>query len=108
MTPTITSERLLFRPYVVTDEEQFVSLLADARVSQWMGDGPRPETEVRALFRRVFEVYADNRFDCWAVFDGDTYVGHAEIKPATANGIDGHADRNQQKKITHDGGRPSS
>lgn len=46
-----------------------------------MGDGPASEAANRALFARVFTVYAERRFDVWAVRWGRKYVGHAEIKP---------------------------
>ncbi|WP_371493918.1 GNAT family N-acetyltransferase [Kitasatospora sp. NBC_00374] len=83
MTPTLRTERLLLEPYVPADEEDFVTLFQDTRVSRWMGDGPQSEAEDRALFARVFtKVYALNRFDVWAVRHNGRLVGHAEIKPA--------------------------
>lgn len=71
------------------DEDDFARLFQDVRVSRWMGDGPQPQAQVRALFGRVFtKVYAVNRFDVWAVRWDGRLVGHAEIKPATV--VDGH------------------
>ena len=68
MTPTLRTKRLLLSPYVPADEEDFVALFQDARVSQWIGDGLATETEDREMFGRVFtNVYAQNRFDIWAV-----------------------------------------
>ena len=82
MTPTLYTERLLLEPYTPADEEDFVALFQDARVSRWMGDGPESEAEDRALFGRIFtKVYALNRFDVWAVRRDGRLVGHAEIKP---------------------------
>ena len=84
--PTLRTDRLVFSPYTAADEEDFVALFADERVSRWMGDGPRPEAENRALFHRVFDVYAEDRFDVWAVRRGAELIGHAEIKPTEVSG----------------------
>ncbi|WP_264931055.1 GNAT family N-acetyltransferase [Streptomyces sp. A012304] len=82
MSPTLRTERLLLEPYVPEDEEAFVALFQDRRVSRWMGDGPAAEAEDRALFGRIFtKVYARNLFDVWAVRRDGLLVGHAEIKP---------------------------
>ncbi|MGW7440968.1 GNAT family N-acetyltransferase [Streptomyces sp. NPDC054849] len=81
MTPVLRTERLLLDPYTPEDEEAFVALFQDTRVSRWMGDGPSTEAEDRALFGRVFtKVYAENLFDVWAVRRDGRLVGHAEIK----------------------------
>jgi RimJ/RimL family protein N-acetyltransferase len=89
VTATLRTERLLLTPYVRADEERFVRLFGDERVSRWMGDGPASEAEYRAMFERLFAmVYAENRFDVWAVWQGDRYVGHAEIKPTAT--VEGH------------------
>jgi RimJ/RimL family protein N-acetyltransferase len=82
VTPTLRTERLLLEPYAPADEEDFVALFQDARVSQWMGDGPASEAADRALFQRIFTtVYAQDMFDVWAVRRDGLLVGHAEIKP---------------------------
>jgi RimJ/RimL family protein N-acetyltransferase len=86
MTPALRTERLLLEPYVPADEADFVALFQDTRVSRWMGDGPSPESEDRALFHRVFNVYAQDLFDVWAVRRGGQLIGHAEIKPTTVSG----------------------
>lgn len=70
------------------DEEAFVALFQDTQVSRWIGDGPSPEAEDRALFWRVFDVYAEERFDVWGVRLDGRLVGHAEIKPSKT--VDGH------------------
>lgn len=68
VTPVLRTDRLLLDPYTPEDEEAFVALFQDTRVSRWMGDGPTTEAEDRALFGRVFtKVYAENLFDVWAV-----------------------------------------
>lgn len=87
MNPLLRTDRLRLAPYTPADEEDFVALFQDVAVSRWMGDGPSTEAEDRALFGRLFSrVYAENRFEVWAVrFDG-RLVGHAEIKPTTGSG----------------------
>ncbi|MFD0380388.1 GNAT family N-acetyltransferase [Streptomyces sp. NPDC127112] len=87
MTPTLRTERLLLDPYLPDDEEAFVALFQDTRVSRWMGDGPVPEEEDRALFGRIFtKVYARGLFDVWAVRRDGELIGHAEIKRTDAVG----------------------
>jgi RimJ/RimL family protein N-acetyltransferase len=86
VTPTLRTERLLLEPYVPEDEESFVALFQDTRVSRWMGDGTSTEAEHRALFGRVFAVYAEHRFDVWAVRRDGRLIGHAEIKPTEVSG----------------------
>ncbi|MEV1290166.1 GNAT family N-acetyltransferase [Micromonospora sp. NPDC049679] len=89
MTPTLRTARLILDPYTRDDEESFVGLFGDESVSRWMGDGPVPEAENRALFGRVFtKVYAQNLFDVWAVREDGRHIGHAEIKASTE--VDGH------------------
>lgn len=81
-TPELSTGRLHLAPYLPADEDTFVALFQDTRVSRWMGDGPQSEAADRALFGRVFTtVYAHDAFDVWAVREDGRYVGHAEIKP---------------------------
>ncbi|WP_280461425.1 GNAT family N-acetyltransferase [Nocardia carnea] len=85
MTSTLHTRRLVLERYGPEDEEAFVALFQDTRVSRWMGDGPSSEAADRALFGRVFtKVYADDLFDVWAVRRDGRLVGHAEIKPTDA------------------------
>jgi RimJ/RimL family protein N-acetyltransferase len=89
MPPVLRTSRLLLDPYTPEDEESFVALFQDTRVSRWMGDGPAAEADDRALFGRIFsKVYAQELFDVWAVRRGRVLVGHAEIKRTDA--VDGH------------------
>ncbi|MEU2131506.1 GNAT family N-acetyltransferase [Streptomyces sp. NPDC018352] len=86
-TPALHTARLRLAPYTPDDEEDFVALFQDTRVSRWMGEGPRSETEDRALFGRIFSrVYAQDLFDVWAVRHEGRFVGHAEIKPSADPG----------------------
>lgn len=85
--PTLRSDRLVLERYVPEDEEDFVAFFADERVSRFMGDGPSPEEENRALFWRVFSnVYDKDAFDVWAVREDGVLIGHAEIKPTEVSG----------------------
>ncbi|MBU3869532.1 GNAT family N-acetyltransferase [Streptomyces sp. 4503] len=88
MIATLRTARLLLEQYRREDEDAFVALFQDRRVSRWMGDGkPVPEAEDRALFGRIFtKVYARRLFDVWAVREEGRYVGHAEIKPTGVTG----------------------
>jgi RimJ/RimL family protein N-acetyltransferase len=89
MTPTLETERLVLKPYEVEDADAFVELFADEAVARWMGDGPESRDENRAIFGRIFsDVYPHDRFDVWAVWEGDRFVGHAEVKDTTD--IEGH------------------
>ncbi|MFR9673662.1 GNAT family N-acetyltransferase [Streptomyces sp. TR06-5] len=87
--PTLRTERLLLEPYAPADEEDFVALFQDPRVSRWMGDGPQSEEDDRALFGRIFSaVYPARRFAVWVVRHRGRPVGHAEVKRTDA--ADGH------------------
>ncbi|GLU48452.1 hypothetical protein Nans01_28030 [Nocardiopsis ansamitocini] len=78
------TEHLLLRPYTPADEEAFVAVLGDPRVTRRMDQGPYSHEAVRALFQRVFtHVYPHNRFDVWAVLYQDHIIGHGEVKPGT-------------------------
>jgi RimJ/RimL family protein N-acetyltransferase len=81
VTSTLRTARLVLERYVPEDEDSFVAMFQDARVSRWMGEGTSSEAHDRALFGRVFtKVYAENLFDVWAVRRDGRLVGHAEIK----------------------------
>lgn len=83
--PILRTARLLLDPYVPEDEESFVALFQDTRVSRWMGDGPASEAADRALFGRIFtKVYPQDLFAVWAVRRDRLLIGHAEIKPTDA------------------------
>lgn len=89
MTPALHTDRLLLEPYTPADEDGFVALFQDERVTRWVGDGPRPADEDRALFNRIFtKVYARDLFDVWAVRQDGGLIGHAEIK--RTDDVDGY------------------
>ncbi|MET9663482.1 GNAT family N-acetyltransferase [Streptomyces sp. NPDC006510] len=82
-TLALHTARLRLEPYTPDDEEEFVALFQDTRVSRWMGEGPQTEADDRALFGRIFsKVYAQDLFDVWAVRHEGRFIGHAEIKPS--------------------------
>lgn len=85
--PDSAHRRLLLEPYGPQDEEDFVALFQDTRVSQWMGDGTASETADQALSGRIFtKVYAQNLFDVCSVRRNGLLIGHAEIKPTDIAG----------------------
>lgn len=87
VTPTLYTKRLRLEPYLPEDEDTYVALFQDARVSQWIGNAPTSEAESRDLFGRILtKVYAQDLFDIWAVRRGGLLIGHAEIKPIDAVG----------------------
>jgi RimJ/RimL family protein N-acetyltransferase len=89
VTSTLRTARLLLERYVPEDEDSFVAMFQDARVSRWMGEGTSSEEDDRALFGRVFtKVYPQNLFDVWAVRLDERLVGHAEIK--RTDEVEGH------------------
>jgi RimJ/RimL family protein N-acetyltransferase len=78
--------RLRFRPYTPADEDSFVALFSDDAVTPWMG---LPGPDLRGMYRRGFEP-GRVTWDIWRLMEGDTYVGHAELKPSPAPQVDGH------------------
>lgn len=84
MTDVVT-DRLALRAYAPEDEDHFVGILGDPRVTRWMGVPTRP---LREVFRSV--VTAEPAWDIWAIWAGDVYVGHGELKPSPDPHVDGH------------------
>ncbi|MFI6944096.1 GNAT family N-acetyltransferase [Streptomyces sp. NPDC050418] len=93
MTPELRTERLVLSPYIPADEADFVGLFQNTASGQWFWEGPErpPAAEDRALFGRIFSmVYAEDRFQVWAVRHEGRYIGHAEIKPSPESWLKGH------------------
>jgi RimJ/RimL family protein N-acetyltransferase len=67
---TLTTDRLVLRPYRREDEADVVALVTDPEVMRFVGDGPVTDERARAIFAKVFEEGGTGRF-----------VGVAEIKP---------------------------
>ncbi|MCF2527849.1 GNAT family N-acetyltransferase [Yinghuangia soli] len=87
MTPTLTTARLVLRPYVPEDEDGFVRLFDDPSVTRWLG---MPSVDARTLFRRAFTPEFKITWDIWGIWEDGAYVGHAEIKPSPDPQVDGH------------------
>jgi RimJ/RimL family protein N-acetyltransferase len=88
MTPHLTSERLLLRPYKEEDLESSVVLFTDPEVMRFVGDGVMSWPRATELFRKVFGIYERGEFDVWAVCtrDDGKYIGSAELKPRRGAG----------------------
>jgi RimJ/RimL family protein N-acetyltransferase len=82
-TETLTTERLLLRPYVREDEAGVVALVTNAEVMRFIGDGVMTRDRALRLFEKVFELYEQGAWGIWAVEEGATgrLVGLAELKP---------------------------
>lgn len=83
MPPILRTDRLILRPYAPADVTGFVELFGDPSVTRWMG---MPGGPLEAVFQRGLHA----GWDLWAVCEGDTYLGHAEIKPSPEPQIDGY------------------
>lgn len=82
-----TTARLEFRPYTPQDEDAFVALLSDERVTRWMGMPPRT---IREVFQRGFDPATRPDWDIWAIWENGVLIGHAELKPSPEERVDGH------------------
>jgi RimJ/RimL family protein N-acetyltransferase len=85
------TERLRFRPYIQSDAEFYVALVADPRVMQYIGDGTTRSREV--ALGRLESLIA--RYDAQAKTglmvlerksDGRA-IGHAGLVPQTVDGV---------------------
>ena len=90
MPSTITTERLVLRPYEPGDLEDSVALSTDPEVMRFVGDGVMTREDAAALFGKIFGVYETNAWEIWAAVSRDDgrFVGHVEIKPR--KGADDH------------------
>ncbi len=68
--------------YEPSDLPGFVELFADPEVMLYVDQGlPLERAAAEALFAKIFDVYErDPEFFIWAVYEGDEYAGHAELK----------------------------
>jgi RimJ/RimL family protein N-acetyltransferase len=80
---TLTTERLVLRPYRREDEADIVALVTDAEVMRFVGDGAMTAERGRRVFEKVFELYERGAWGIWAVEEAAAarLVGSAEIKP---------------------------
>jgi RimJ/RimL family protein N-acetyltransferase len=82
-TETVTTERLVLRPYERGDEAAIAALVTDADVMRFVGDGVLTAERAKAIFDKVFELYERGEWAIWAVEEvaSRRVVGSAEIKP---------------------------
>jgi RimJ/RimL family protein N-acetyltransferase len=82
-TETLTTERLVLRPYVREDRDAVVALLTNPEVMRFIGDGVMTMERALRVFEKVFELYEQGAWGLWAVDDAATgrLVGLAELKP---------------------------
>jgi RimJ/RimL family protein N-acetyltransferase len=70
------------RLYERADFDDFIALFGDAEVMRYIGEGkPLAASAAAELFAKIFDIYRNDRaFFIWAVYEGDRYAGHAELK----------------------------
>ncbi len=82
--PVFHSQRFTIQPYRTHDEDRFVEICLDKNVGEFMTGPSDDELEVRKLFHKGFEIYADENskrwFWLWGVYEGDKLCGHLELK----------------------------
>jgi RimJ/RimL family protein N-acetyltransferase len=73
----------MLRRYEQGDRDACVALFTDSEILRYVGDGAVTPEQAVTLFSKCFEIYAEGRFDLWAICDAETgvYMGHAELKP---------------------------
>jgi RimJ/RimL family protein N-acetyltransferase len=83
MTPRLTGERLLLRPYMPSDLKSCVNLFTDPEVMKFIGDGVMSWPAATELFQKVFGIHDREDYDVWAICTRDEgeYIGNAELKP---------------------------
>ena len=95
LSPTYITKNLLLHAYRKEDENRFVETGTDEAVVRFMGGATGNETTERALFQRIFTVYAQqdtNRwFWIWGIYKEGRLCGHFELKETentTANELE--------------------
>ena len=76
--------RTVFRLYTPADKSRFVSLMSDADVMRFVGDGPLTPEAAEALWKKLIDDFYPKGDDTiWAVFSlqDESYIGHASIRP---------------------------
>jgi RimJ/RimL family protein N-acetyltransferase len=73
---------IALRLYERTDFDDFIALFGDSEVMRYIGEGkPLAASAAAELFAKIFDIYRNDRaFFIWAVYEGDRYAGHAELK----------------------------
>jgi len=82
------TNHLSLQPYKTRDEDCFVEISLDKQVIKYMDGASGEEKAERALFQKIFTIYATsikNRiFNIWGICKNDQLCGHLELKE-TAN-----------------------
>ena len=81
--PIIQEGNFVLKPYQVTDEVRFLEICLDDSSIQFMGGNTGIEEKERALFYKIFDIYASEEkrwFWIWGIFIDDVLVGHFELK----------------------------
>jgi RimJ/RimL family protein N-acetyltransferase len=83
MPSTITTERLVLRPYEAGDLDDSIALTTDPDVMRFVGDGVMTRDRAAELFGKIFGIYERNEWEIWAAVSREDglFVGHVEIKP---------------------------
>jgi [ribosomal protein S5]-alanine N-acetyltransferase len=80
---TLESERLLFRPHVITDLDDFCALEADEQVRRYVGGLPRTRESAEQKFRRTMLKNGSRPLSLKAAVLKSTgaYIGYAGLYP---------------------------
>ena len=80
---TLTTERLVLRPYRREDRDAVVALVTNPEVMRCVGDGVMTAERALRVFEKTFALYEQGAWGIWAVEEAATgrLVGAAEIKP---------------------------
>ncbi|MDX1941692.1 MAG: GNAT family N-acetyltransferase [Saprospiraceae bacterium] len=80
--PIIVTERLLLRPFIIEDAQDFYDLNADPEVTKYTGDGAFADVKAAENFIRNYHPYTTEGMGRWAVLrksDG-TYIGWCGLR----------------------------
>lgn len=81
---TIETGRLILKLYTAEDREDFIALLTDERVMEFVDKGVMSPEAAGALWRKMTdEMYPQGVDTIWAVFarEDGRYIGNASIRP---------------------------
>jgi len=85
MTPTITTQRLILRPFALSDAVDYHRLiLADEQTMSWMPIGkPVPRARVESIIKGIIDQWTDHNYGLWAVIDQESgkLIGHCGLQP---------------------------
>lgn len=85
MTSTITTQRLILRPFALSDAVDYHRLiLADEQTMSWMPIGkPVPRARVESIVKGIIDQWTDHGYGLWAVIDQESgkLIGHCGLQP---------------------------